>query len=234
MQVGRFCRTHFFSTNSLFSNLFHSRAIVNIRYDKPLFISFSEDQAFKKKRQLINSTDLNRLLRSPIYPYPDGQLHAAYLILGYSPVYRSFQAARKAITIKHPLLPYIDVCCKGYILSPSESARREEGRYHSKSPPLFTPEDLGVTLAIPTPSDRPRRQRRKKTNRDTTNDLSPPREELNIPAAIPLDDPSSEMTLQRSRVTLAQVLARPVRPQGQTPTPTLTSLLLFQLHRLPL
>ena len=68
---------------------------------------------------------------------------------------------------------------------------------------LFTPEDLGVTLAIPTLSDRPRRQRRKKTNRDITNDPFPPCEELNIPVAIPLDDPSVEMTLQRSWVTLA-------------------------------
>ncbi|XP_050281719.1 putative disease resistance RPP13-like protein 1 [Quercus robur] len=31
----------------------------------------AEDQVFKKKRQLINSTNLNRLLRSPIYPHPD-------------------------------------------------------------------------------------------------------------------------------------------------------------------
>ena len=73
--------------------------------------------------QLINSTDLNRLLRSPIYPHPDGQLCLTYLILGYSSVYQIFQATGKAITIKHPLLPYIDVRCKGYILSPSECAR---------------------------------------------------------------------------------------------------------------
>ena len=47
--------------------------------------------------------DLNRLLRSPIYPHTEGQLCAAYLILGYSPVYRSYQATRKAITAKHPI-----------------------------------------------------------------------------------------------------------------------------------
>ena len=69
---------------------------------------------FKKKRQLINSTNLNRLLRTPIYPYTDGQFRAAYLILDYSPVYRSFQTVGKAITLRHPLLPCIDVCYKGY------------------------------------------------------------------------------------------------------------------------
>jgi len=94
-----------------------------------LLASFSKNHAFKKKRQLINSTDLNRLLRSPIYPHIDGQLYAAYLILGYSLVYRSFQATGKAITSKHPPLPYIDVRCKGYISSPSKCARQEEGRY---------------------------------------------------------------------------------------------------------
>nr|POF02065.1 hypothetical protein CFP56_18188 [Quercus suber] len=167
-------------------------------------ILMREEHAFKKKRQLINSTDLNRLLRSPIYPHPDSQLHTAYLILGYSLVYRSFQDVGKAITLKHLLLPYIDLRCKGYTLSPFESAHQEEGRYRSNSPPpSFTPKDLGVTITIPTLSDRPRRQRKKKTNSDTTEDPFPPHKELIIPAAIPLDNPSIEMTLQRSRVTLA-------------------------------
>ena len=67
-------------------------------------------------------------------------------------MYRSFQAAGKAITSKHPLLPYIDVRCKGYILSPSKRAHQEEGRYRNNSPP---PEDLGVIIAIPTPINRP-------------------------------------------------------------------------------
>lgn len=92
--------------------------------------------------QLISSTDLNRLLRSPISPHSDGQLCVAYLILRYCPVYRSFQAARKAITLRHLLLPYIDVRFNGYILSPSERARREEGRYWSNSPLPFTSVDL--------------------------------------------------------------------------------------------
>lgn len=161
------------------------------------------------------------MLRSPIYPHLDDKLRTTYLILRYSPLYHSFQATRKAIAIKHPLLPYINVRCKGYILSPSECARQEEVQYHKKSPPPFTPEDLEVTLAVPIASDRLWRQRKKKTNRDTTNDPSPPYEELTIPAAILLDDPSTKMTFQRSRVTLAQVLAAPVKPH-QTPPPTST------------
>lgn len=87
---------------------------------------FSEDNTFKKKRPLINSTNLNKLLRSPIYPHLDGQLRAAYLILRYSPAYQSFQAVGRAIAKNHPLLPYIDIRSKGYILSPSERARRKK------------------------------------------------------------------------------------------------------------
>ena len=127
-----------------------------------------------KKRQLINSTDLNRLLRSPIYPHTNGQLHMAYLILGYTLVYRSFQATRKAITLRHPRLPCIDVRCKGYILSHFEHAHQEEGRYRSNSPPPFTLEDLGVTIAFPTPVEHPCHQRKKKTSNASTRSPSPP------------------------------------------------------------
>ena len=137
----------------IISNLSYFQALLDILCDEPLLISFSEHHTFKKKRQLINSTDLNRLLRSPIYPHPNGQLHAAYLILRYSLVYWSFQASGKAITIKHHLLPYIDVHCKGYILSLSKCACWEKGRYWSNSPPSFTPVDLGVTIVEPTPVD---------------------------------------------------------------------------------
>ena len=147
--------------------------------------------------------DLNRLLRSPIYPHPDGQLRVAYLILGYSPVYWSFQATWKAITIKQPLLPYIDICCKGYILFPFERAHQEEGLYRSNSLLPFTPEDLGVIVAVPTSVDCPRCKRKKKTGNVKVHSPSSLREEPNIPAAIPLEDSPAEMTLQRGQVTLA-------------------------------
>ena len=66
-QVGRSHRI-FFYTNLLFlicliSELFYTFYMTNLC----LFL-FIENHAFKKKRQLINSADLNRLLRSSIYP----------------------------------------------------------------------------------------------------------------------------------------------------------------------
>lgn len=77
-------------------------------------------------------------------------------------MYQSFQAAVKAITIKHPLLPYIDVRCKGYMLLPSKRVWQEEGWYWIHSPSPFTPKDLGVTVAVPTLVDRPWRKERRK------------------------------------------------------------------------
>nr|POE88893.1 hypothetical protein CFP56_47446 [Quercus suber] len=124
-----------------------------------------DDHTFKKKMQLINSTDLN-----------------------------SFQVAGKAITQNHPLLPYIDVRCKGYTLSPSEHARREEGRYRSKYPPPFILEDLGVTGAVPTPVDHPRRRQKKKTGNATSRSPLPIREELIIPSVIPQEGTPAKMS----------------------------------------
>ena len=111
-------------------------------------------------------------------------------------MYQSFQAAGKAITLKHPLLPYIDVRSKGYTLSPSECACREKGRYWSNSPPPSTPVDLGLTIVAPTPIDCPRHQwKKKKTSNIPPCSPSPPQEESNVQEAIPLDEFSVEMTL---------------------------------------
>ena len=45
----------------------------------------------------------------------------------------------------------------------------------------------------------------------------------NIPVAIPLKDSLVKMPLQRGRVTLAQILGTPIRPQGQTPPQVATT-----------
>lgn len=63
----------------------------------------------------------------------------------------------------------------------------------------------------------PWRKRKKKKSNIETHSPSPSREVPNIPAAIPLENFPTEMPLQRGRVTLAQILGTPARPQGQTP-----------------
>lgn len=116
------------------------------------------------------------------------------------------------------MLPYIDVHYKGYIISPSKRALREEGQYRSNSPSPFIPEDLEVTVAITTPTNRPRHKRKKKTSNTKTHSPSPPQEVPNIPTTIYLEDSTVEMPLQRSRITLAKILGMPTGPQGQIPT----------------
>lgn len=83
----------------------------------------SKDYTFQKRRQLINSTNLNRLLRSSIYMYSDGQLQAAHLILRYTPMYWTFQNVGKAIKAGDPRLPFINVRVRGYVLSMIEIER---------------------------------------------------------------------------------------------------------------
>lgn len=117
---------------------------------------------------------------SSIYPQSDDQLQVAYLVLSHSLVYRSFQAVGKAVTRNRPLLPFIYIRCKGYILSPFECAWREEGRYRSNSPPPFKPVVLGVTIVVPTLVDCPRRRRRKTMGNVPSRSPLPVCEELAI------------------------------------------------------
>ena len=97
-------------------------------------------------------------------------------------------------------------------MSPSKRARREERRYRSNSPLPFTPEDLGVIVAIPTSADCPWHKRKKKTGNIEVHNPSLPQKEPNIPATIPLEDSPAEITLQSGWVNLAQILATPIVP----------------------
>nr|POE59921.1 hypothetical protein CFP56_03518 [Quercus suber] len=114
-----------------------------------------EKHVFKKKRQLINPTDLNKLLRSPIYPHSDDQLRAAYLILDYSTVYRSFQAAGKAITMKHNFSLILTFAARDtFYPRPSKSAEKKGDEFDvqevipsEESPVKMTLQRSGVTFA---------------------------------------------------------------------------------------
>ena len=53
--------------------------------------------------------DLNFVLRSDIFVHTDGQLWASHLILGYDPVYRTWQPFSQDLLLDSPLLFYINV-----------------------------------------------------------------------------------------------------------------------------
>nr|POF09862.1 hypothetical protein CFP56_74742 [Quercus suber] len=154
------------------------------------FLDDVEKHVFKKKRQLINPTNLNKLLRSPIYPHSDDQLRAAYLILDYSTVYRSFQAAGKAITMKHHFLPYMTFAARDtFYPRPSKSAEKKGG--------------IKATLLL--------------LSLLRTSGPSLPRDEFDVQEVIPSEESPVKMMLQRSGVTFAQLSVTPTMPRTQTP-----------------
>ena len=60
---------------------------------------------------------MDRLLQAEIYVNEsDGQLRAAYLILGYNPISRAFQAPSCVIRVKDPRLRRISVAYEGFVV----------------------------------------------------------------------------------------------------------------------
>ena len=53
--------------------------------------------------------DLNFVLRSKNFVHWDGQPQASHLILGFDPMYSTWQAFNQALLVDNPLLSYIDV-----------------------------------------------------------------------------------------------------------------------------
>ena len=60
---------------------------------------------------------MDRVLRAEIYVNEsDGQLRAAYLILGYNPISRTFQVPSCVIRAKDPRLHRISVAYEGFVV----------------------------------------------------------------------------------------------------------------------
>ena len=74
----------------------------------------------------MEAQDLNFVLFLKIFIHFNGQLQASHLILGYTPLYTSYQTPRPAFLVSNPLLTYIDVCIPGFLpnISMSEAWRR--------------------------------------------------------------------------------------------------------------
>ena len=67
--------------------------------------------------RLVNKASLDRVLQAEIYVNEsDGQLRAAHLILGYSPISRAFQAPSCVIRAKDPRFRRISVAYEGFVV----------------------------------------------------------------------------------------------------------------------
>jgi len=65
---------------------------------------------------MVNKDKLDKILRDKVFVNKDGQLQAAHLILGYTPISSSFQAPKCVIKAKDPRLQQISVAVPGFLL----------------------------------------------------------------------------------------------------------------------
>ena len=87
---------------------------------KWIFIGFNDiadPNALMPSLRLVNKASLDRILQSEVYVNEsNGQLRAAHLILGYTPISRAFQAPKCVIRAKDPWLHRISVAYEGFVV----------------------------------------------------------------------------------------------------------------------
>ena len=67
--------------------------------------------------RLVNKASLDRILQAEVYVNEsDGQLRAAHLILGYTPISHAFQAPKCVIRARDPRLHRISVAYEGFVV----------------------------------------------------------------------------------------------------------------------
>ena len=82
---------------------------------KCIFFCHAVTKRFRLGLNAAHLRNLNFLLRSKIFVYYDDQLRASHLILGYVPLYTSYQDPGQVLIIGSPLLLYIGVCLRGFL-----------------------------------------------------------------------------------------------------------------------
>ena len=110
----------FFSSSIFFIFIFIFIIIIltQLTFDHP-FLYFAVDKKFTApNHNLVNCEDLNRILKSEIFLHKDGQLRAAHVILGYTPIPNSFQSPKHMIKAKDPRLAKIDVAIPVFLTGP--------------------------------------------------------------------------------------------------------------------
>ena len=117
---------------------------------KYVFLGFNDityPNSTTSSLRLVNKVSLDRILQFEVYANEsDGQLRAAHLILGYTPISLAFQAPRCVIRAKDPRLHRSSVAYKVFVIP--------EGIPLPKHIPLTQPL-LVDTLSIGVPSPSP-------------------------------------------------------------------------------
>ena len=86
------------------------------------FSLFVDPHTFERHLHLVNRADLETILRAEAFVNEsDHQVRAAYKILGYDPIQRSFAMPKSVIKAKDPRLQKITVAEHGFFF-PGESS----------------------------------------------------------------------------------------------------------------
>ena len=109
---------------------------------------------------LVNRVSLDKILRSEVYVNEaDGKLRVAHLILGYTPIFRAFQAPRCVIKARDPQLHRSSVAYKGFVIP--------KGIPISKGTPFTQPLPIATLLAgIPSSSPVPQEEEKGEEERE--------------------------------------------------------------------
>ena len=78
---------------------------------------FADPSTAVPNLSLINQESLDKILRAEVFVHSDGQLRAAHLILGYTPISKSFQAPKCVIKTKDPRLHRISIATPGFLVT---------------------------------------------------------------------------------------------------------------------
>ena len=65
---------------------------------------------------LVNQSSLDKILNAEVFVHMDGQLRAAHIILGYTPISKTFQASKCIIKARDPRLHRISVATLGFLI----------------------------------------------------------------------------------------------------------------------
>jgi len=66
---------------------------------------------------LVNQPNLDKILKAEVFVHSDGQLKATHLILGYTPISKSYQVPKCVIKAKNPRLHRISIAALGFLIT---------------------------------------------------------------------------------------------------------------------
>ena len=123
------------------------------------FNGFADSRSTKFLLSLVNRVSLDRILCSEVYVNEsNGQLRAAYLILGYTPISRAFQAPKCVIKARDPQLHRISVAYEGFVVP--ESIPIPEGTPFTQ-PLAIATLSIRISLSPPVPQEDEEREEEK-------------------------------------------------------------------------